>query len=598
MLKKLSLKRKMIGVFALSSLSLFLVGMTGFYTLQKVSAKYDYVARVSLNKIIILSQIRSNALEIRVVLNRLGVAGLSEKMIQESIAFINKKMTDYEEGEKAYLEIPFIEGEEKLYDMQNESWKKVNDIGKQLLTFLKKPEAHEKYVSLLTTDFRKNANQHSEELTTLIDSQAKEAKKWVADSESTARSGNILSGIMIVVGCFFALLLGQIFSDALSKTLNQIAQTLSHGANEVALASRKVSDAGAELSSGATEQAAALQETVASVDEISAMVSKNAENAQTSREVSTRGHESAQKGKLAVEGVIQAIEEINRSNTEIMAQIENSNREISNIAQVIGEIGNKTKVIDDIVFQTKLLSFNASVEAARAGEHGKGFAVVAEEVGNLAQMSGNAAKEISQMLQESIQKVEGIVTETRSKMNQLVAAGKEKVEAGTVVAKHCGELLNEIVTDNSEVSRMVSEIAVASSEQSQGVQEVSKAMSQLDQVTQQNATASQDSASAAVQLSKQAEALRGAVSLLNQAIKGTESEQAFAESPSVSKKALNLKAKVLPFPAKKAAKAQGNWTQSTPHKSVHQGSPPPPSSALAMGMSGVPSASDSRFEDV
>jgi methyl-accepting chemotaxis protein len=86
-----------------------------------------------------------------------------------------------------------------------------------------------------------------------------------------------------------------------------------------------------------------------------------------------------------------------------------SNDEISSIVKVIAEIGDKTKVINDIVFQTKLLSFNASVEAARAGEQGKGFAVVAEEVGNLATMSGKAAEEISSMLGDSMGKVELIV---------------------------------------------------------------------------------------------------------------------------------------------------------------------------------------------
>lgn len=100
--------------------------------------------------------------------------------------------------------------------------------------------------------------------------------------------------------------------------------------------------------------------------------------------------------------MIHSITEISESNDRIMSQVADGNRKISEIVQVISEIGNKTKVINDIVFQTKLLSFNASVEAARAGEHGKGFAVVAEEVGNLAQMSGNAAKEISDMLNGSV----------------------------------------------------------------------------------------------------------------------------------------------------------------------------------------------------
>jgi methyl-accepting chemotaxis protein len=203
-----------------------------------------------------------------------------------------------------------------------------------------------------------------------------------------------------------------------------------------------------------------------------------------------------------------------------MIQVEESNQNLAEIVKVITEIGSKTKIINDIVFQTKLLSFNASVEAARAGEQGKGFAVVAEEVGKLAQMSGAAAKEISDMLDGSIKKVQNIVSETKSKVEALIEQGKEKVTIGTSVAKQCGEALDQMVSSVSEVSRMVSEIAMASQEQAEGVKQINQAMGQLDQTTQQNASGSQETASAAEELSSQADALRAMVIELTQTIEG------------------------------------------------------------------------------
>jgi methyl-accepting chemotaxis protein len=306
----------------------------------------------------------------------------------------------------------------------------------------------------------------------------------------------------------------------LTYQMTAIAQRLLSGADQVAGAASQISNTSEALSSGATEQAASVQETSASGEELSATIGKNSENAKKSSEITTGSQQSAVKGKQVVEEMIQTIEKINQSNDQIGAQVESSNNEIAEIVKVINEIGNKTKVINEIVFQTKLLSFNASVEAARAGEHGKGFAVVAEEVGNLAQMSGNAAKEIFEMLESSTAKVDSIATNTRSKINPLISSGKTNTEKGTTVAKYCGEALDEIVKNVSSVNLIMQEISSASLEQSNGMKQINLALSQLDAVTQKNASISQQSASAAVELSAQAESLRNAVAELLIRVRG------------------------------------------------------------------------------
>lgn len=143
-----------------------------------------------------------------------------------------------------------------------------------------------------------------------------------------------------------------------------------------------------------------------------------------------------------------------------------TNKNIEEINRVILEIAEKTKVINEI-FQTKLLSFNASVEAARAGEQGKGFAVVAEEVGNLATMSGNAAQDISNMLGESTAKVQEIVRQTKEEMSRLTTQSKNDVENGIKVARDCDVVLNEIVKNVNHVDQLVREITEASKNLSQ-----------------------------------------------------------------------------------------------------------------------------------
>lgn len=341
------------------------------------------------------------------------------------------------------------------------------------------------------------------------------------ENEATKASQNFLllaSTLTIII--FGIIYLAYFISTQLVNQFTIIGESLKEASSQLNSASSQIASSSEELSQAATEQAASLEETAASIEEMSSMVQKNAESAQRTSHLALDSNKSAEKGKIVVGNMIKAISDISQSNNNIMGQIDQSNQQISDIVKVIAEIGNKTKVINDIVFQTKLLSFNASVEAARAGEHGKGFAVVAEEVGNLAHMSGKAAEEISSMLETSIKKVENIVNDTKQKVGLLVQDGRGKVEAGSHIAKECGDVLNEIVKNISSVTQMASDISIACQEQSQGVQEITKAISQLDQVTQSNAATSEESASSAEELASQSDSLQGVIQNLLQVING------------------------------------------------------------------------------
>lgn len=309
-------------------------------------------------------------------------------------------------------------------------------------------------------------------------------------------------------------------AGSVSKQVLGVVSRLVNDSADVERSSELIAATSSQLSEAATRQAASLQETVSSVDEISSMVQKNSDAATLSTQVSSKSTNVAQNGQEKVSKMVSAIQEISKSNTQIMEEVDSNNKEIAKIVKLISEIGEKTNVINDIVFQTKLLSFNASVEAARAGEHGKGFAVVAEEVGNLASMSGKASLEISEMLESSIQQVKDIVEKTTSRIGGLVQVGKDKVDFGEVTAGECGEVLNEILQNASSLNEMITEIATASEEQSSGVQEVNKAMQMLDEVTHQNTASSQEASLMAGSLSRQAVNLNKAVFELREIVEG------------------------------------------------------------------------------
>ena len=260
------------------------------------------------------------------------------------------------------------------------------------------------------------------------------------------------------------------------------------------------------------------------------MVQKNAENAHSSKNSAEQGATTADNGRQAVQDMIASINEITRSNAAIRDAVENSNKEMSEITKVIAAIESKTKVINDIVFQTKLLSFNASVEAARAGEHGKGFAVVAEEVGNLAQMSGASALEISTMLESSVQAVEKIILNTRSRVEGLLFHGQSKIDAGAATAATCSENLEAIVVNVNLVREMVEEISSASQEQATGIQEINRSMNELDGVTHRNLASAKETASASGRLSQQADELRRVIGRLTSEVHGSSAEKTSAQT--------------------------------------------------------------------
>jgi methyl-accepting chemotaxis protein len=538
MFRSISLKSKLLMLcFTLASVSL-VVGLAGYFGLQRVSRVYDHIADVNLPNTRTSGEMLGEFRRIRVLLRTLGLPGITRQVADQAVADAKLEIEKFEKSAKHYTEIDYAPGvsfgpgEKERYDAVMAAWATFKAIGGRVFAHYEAGTVadREKMLQIFFKDCPDAAKVFTVAIMELMDFHEKESDLWQAQAKSAEKQAQ---GFMIalIVGAFvFAMVVGAFFANAVSRSITLVSERLQEGATKVGVAATQIASASEQLSASATEQAAALQQTTASVDETSAMITKNAENAQKSSTVAASSQAAVTQGKQAVDEMVRSIEEISRSNGEIMKQIEQSNQEISEIVKVIGEIGNKTKVINDIVFQTKLLSFNASVEAARAGEHGKGFAVVAEEVGNLAQMSGNSSKEISAMLDGSIQKVEQIVNNTKSRVEALMLSGRDKVEAGTATARRCGEVLEEIVRNVSEVGVLVTEIATASQEQATGVQEITKAMNQLDQVGQQNHAASQQASSAANDLQEQVVELRGMVDGLNETIHGVGSNGAPAPS--------------------------------------------------------------------
>jgi methyl-accepting chemotaxis protein len=256
----------------------------------------------------------------------------------------------------------------------------------------------------------------------------------------------------------------------MTGSLSRVVLQVRAGSDSIASGSAQIANGNEDLSQRTEEQASNLQQTAASMEQLSGTVRNSADTARQASELALSASQAAEQGGRMVGEVVTTMEGIRVASGKV--------------SDIIG-------TIDGIAFQTNILALNAAVEAARAGEQGRGFAVVAGEVRTLAQRSAEAAKQIKELIGDSV----------------------GQVETGSKLVGDAGRTMEEIVARVRRVSDMIGEISSAAGEQTQGIGQVSDAVTQLDQVTQQNAALVEELAAAAGSLKARSADLLGSVAL-------------------------------------------------------------------------------------
>jgi methyl-accepting chemotaxis protein len=497
---KIGLKAKLSGLVAMALVVIGVLATYSVHNINYLTAQIDLLGNQRLLQSDVMADLRASIhaiprflwLSLAYPLNSTERAGALAKE-QEYLELFKTSIFKYRnadlapgvrdkfEGLLSHV-TPLVEGTTKVVAVIGKNTNQSDAEAKQ--TILREITPHVVAIAAITRE--------------IFSMSAKENFRLVDDATDSAKQASRVTLIFAaILGALFAVI-SVLFAFRISANISRITESVGSASVQVASASEELSHSSEQLSASSQEQAASVEETSASLTEIVGMVEANVKDAE---EANTAAH-----GIRSIsESTRNSMEQLNSA----MERILESNARIEKLVKVIGLIGEKTEVIDDIVFKTQLLSFNASVEAERAGEHGRGFAVVAQEVGNLAQMSGKAATEISGIVKDSIREAEEVATENR-----------DRVVAGGQLARDTRAKMDEVINKLKEIVEGTNKIVAASKEQSQGISQISTSLDSFNQSTQETASTAEESASASVELSSQAESLLNMVEQLRLIVTG------------------------------------------------------------------------------
>jgi methyl-accepting chemotaxis protein len=512
-------------VLLISTLSLIFMGITGLLSIRAINHKVTVLTAATIPAMDLISSLEISMKNCQTALLELTLPGISdadiEKVYNQAKAELKvfdeqlKKIADLEADAQ---QLEQIRGLEKSWvDFQSEIQQSLDlVISGSAADREAFAERYRHHISVLQLRMQNSLDQ----LSAWNAAQSREQSENAETVTSKARYG-MLSMLALMLMSIAAS--GWLLIRNIDRTLHSIMAHVETQSHEVLSSATQVDVLSQSLSKGAQGTSESLQACVTNLEEITAMVGKSYHNADRSTQLASMAREASAAGDEAVTQIADAMDLIERTTDHFVQTLEERGKDVAMIESIFREVTEKARLINDIVFQTKLLSFNASVEAARAGEYGKGFAVVAEEVGKLSRMTGEVAGEIQRLLTTSSDQVKVIAERIQATSTEVRAHATSAVKTGVTRVHKGRDLLKSIVQHSHDVKFNLDQITVASREQSQAIQEISTSLHELQAIADVNASRVHDFGAIAHKLVGSAETMEGTVDLLKRFLDGQKS---------------------------------------------------------------------------
>lgn len=485
MFKKLSLIQRITILFSIVLFLLISISAFSIYNLNRLNHRAEYLKKNVIQQILTASEMKIAVIQVQQWLTDIS-ATRGEPGFDDGFQEAETWAKTYRD--KSQIFKTFVDPNSEIFKTNIELdkiFEEFYSLGKDMAnTYIKKgPSEGNKFMSTFDPTAEKMTNKLEELNVGVIKPIEAEFYKIASLID---RTNNLLVVVSLFV-VFTTLILITLNVKSIRKSIFNFIEKLVTDTEIVNESALKNYDLSNLLSSSVQEQASAIQEIAATGEEISQMAQKNTDVIKHAVSAANEQQELSKKASQSINQLKNTIEVMNQINDELINIAAINADRGKKLIDVFNNLKEETKIIDDIVFQTKLLSFNASVEASRAGEHGKGFAVVAEEVGKLAILSGNASKMISELVADSSVKMQSTTSDIVDSIESEVNKAKLQMQYIAEELEKNYFLTNEIANKSAEVVEILVSVDGASKEQKLGVEQLNTALMEIEKANNGNA---------------------------------------------------------------------------------------------------------------